>query len=103
MRPIRKTLNKLIDPEHDINNLQQLGQVVMNSLLFCRAKLQLKTQRIDDISNLLIQNQRAIVRLITHKETKTLISEIVKMRDTVEDTARSPYFPQNKTEKTMAM
>ena len=48
VRPIRKNLNKHIDlvapPEHGkINNLQQLGQVVMNSLLYCRAKLTLRT------------------------------------------------------------
>ena len=40
---------------------------------------------------------------MTHKETKTLISEIVKMRDTIDDTRLGPYFPKNKTEKTMAV
>ena len=44
---------------------------------------------------------------MTHKETKTLISEIVKMRDTlrdaIDDTRLGLYFPKNKTEKTMAL
>ena len=40
---------------------------------------------------------------MTHKETKALISEIVKMRDTIDDSRLGPYLPKNKTEKTMAL
>ena len=61
----------------------------------------LKTQRADEVSGLLIQNQRALIKIMTHKETKILISQIVNMKENI--VAGIYYFPQNKTDKTIAM
>ena len=44
-----------------------------------------------------------MVRVISHKETKTLIGEIIKIRDTIEDTKLGPSLPKNKTWTEMAM
>ena len=61
----------------------------------------LKTQRADEVSGLLIQNQRALIKIMTHKETKVLISQIVNMKENI--VAGVYYFSQNKTDKTIAM
>ena len=85
IRKQRKTLKMPVNPKTQVNELHNLCQIILDSLLFCRGKLMLKPNKVDDILDLLLLCKRALIQLLNQAETTQLISDLAKLRKTTDE------------------
>ena len=55
-------------------------QTILDSLLYCKARLQLKSAKVEEILELLVLCKKSLMQLLNHEQTIQLIENLTKLR-----------------------
>ena len=75
----RHILKKLINPVTQVELLPDLCQVVFDSLLYCRFRMQLRLPKVDQSLDLLLSCKKALVQLLSHEESRRVILKLARL------------------------
>ena len=73
-------MKKPVNPSTQVDELPTLCQVILDSLLYCKARLSLKSAKVEETLDLLVLCKKALLQLLNHDQTMKLIQDLAQLQ-----------------------